>query len=103
MITLWVLRENSYSASTIRTMADQRVISSGPYAFIRHPMYLGALIMVLGVPPALGSCWGLMVALANVPILVLRILDEEKMLRAELAGYDAYAARVRFRLLPGIW
>jgi protein-S-isoprenylcysteine O-methyltransferase Ste14 len=64
---------------------------------------VGALIMILGVPPALGSWWGLIPALACVPILMLRILDEERMLRDELEGYEAYSRRVRYRLVPGLW
>jgi protein-S-isoprenylcysteine O-methyltransferase Ste14 len=103
MVDLRVFRENSYGAATIRSMEGQRVIATGPYARVRHPMYLGALIMIVGVPPALGSWWGLTVALACVPILMLRILDEEKMLRDELEGYDAYARSVRYRLVPGVW
>jgi protein-S-isoprenylcysteine O-methyltransferase Ste14 len=103
MIDLVVFRENSYGASTIEKMEGQQVISSGPYALVRHPMYVGVLIMVGGVPLALGSCWGLLFMLLNVPILVLRILDEEKMLGAELDGYTSYMRRVRYRLVPGLW
>jgi protein-S-isoprenylcysteine O-methyltransferase Ste14 len=103
MIDFRVLRENRYGASTIEKMEGQKVISTGPYAIVRHPMYAGALIMVLGVPLALGSWWGLLVTLVNVPILVLRILDEEEMLRTELEGYNAYAERVGYRLVPGLW
>jgi protein-S-isoprenylcysteine O-methyltransferase Ste14 len=103
MIDLRVFRENSYGASTIEKMEGQTVISTGPYAVVRHPMYAGVVIMVLGMPLALGSCWGLLFMLVNIPILMLRILDEEKMLRGELDGYDAYVRDVRYRLVPGIW
>ena len=103
MITLQVLRENSYSASTVEKMEGQKVISSGLYALVRHPMYVGALIMVIGVPPALGSYWGLLFMLLTVPVLVLRILDEEKMLALELDGYADYMRAVRYRLVPGFW
>jgi protein-S-isoprenylcysteine O-methyltransferase Ste14 len=103
MIDLRVFRENSYGASTIEKMEGQRVISTGPYAVMRHPMYVGAAIMMLGVPLALGSYWGLLFMLIIIPILMLRILDEEKLLRRELDGYDAYARDVRYRLVPGIW
>jgi len=103
MIDLWVFRENSYGASTIKTMPGQKVISSGPYALVRHPMYVGVLILVIGVPLALGSYWGLLFMLLNVPVLVLRILDEEKMLAAELDGYVAYMRTVRYRLVHGVW
>jgi protein-S-isoprenylcysteine O-methyltransferase Ste14 len=103
MINLLVFRENSYGASTIEKMEDQKVISTGPYAWVRHPMYVGVLILVVGVPLALGSYWGLMLMLLNVPVLILRILDEEKMLRHELDGYSDYTGKVRYRLVPGLW
>lgn len=103
MVDLRVFRENSYGASTIGRMEGQEVISTGPYAVLRHPMYAGVLIMVFGIPLALGSWWGVLLALAAIPILMLRILDEERMLKSELAGYDAYARQVRYRLVPGIW
>jgi protein-S-isoprenylcysteine O-methyltransferase Ste14 len=102
-IDLRVFRENSYGASTIQTMEGQKVITTGPYAIVRHPMYVGALIMLVGVPPALGSWWGLPIALVSMPLLVLRILDEETMLREQLEGYQAYARSVRYRLAPGLW
>jgi protein-S-isoprenylcysteine O-methyltransferase Ste14 len=103
MIDLRVFRENSYGASTIETMEGQKVITTGPYALVRHPMYVGVLILVFGVPLALGSWWGLLIVLAAIPILALRILDEEKMLRDQLDGYEAYARDVRYRLVPGLW
>jgi protein-S-isoprenylcysteine O-methyltransferase Ste14 len=103
MIDLLVFRENSYGASTIEKMEGQKVISTGPYALVRHPMYVGVLVMVIGVPLALGSWWGLAFLLLNVPILVLRILDEEVMLRQELDGYTDYMRTVRYRLVPGLW
>jgi protein-S-isoprenylcysteine O-methyltransferase Ste14 len=102
-VDLRVFRENSYGASTIQWMEGQQVITTGPYALVRHPMYVGVLIMVIGVPLALGSWWGLLVVLASIAILVLRILDEEKMLRGQLEGYDAYARGVRYRLVPRLW
>jgi protein-S-isoprenylcysteine O-methyltransferase Ste14 len=103
MVDLLVFRENSYGASTIEKMEGQHVISTGPYALVRHPMYAGVLIMVIGVPLALGSYWGLAFMVLNVPILMLRILDEEAMLRQELEGYAGYTRRVRSRLVPRLW
>lgn len=103
MIDLRVFRENTYGASTIETMEGQTVISTGPYALVRHPMYLGVLVMVFGTPLALGSWWGLLPAACTLPILMLRIRDEETMLRGELEGYEAYARDVRYRVVPGIW
>lgn len=98
-----VFRENSFGGSTIEVFEDQKVISTGPYAFVRHPMYLGVLIMCLGVPLALGSWWGLLVILMTLPGLIWRILDEEKMLTMELTGYAEYTQQVRYRLLPHVW
>ncbi|ATU93159.1 methyltransferase family protein [Phyllobacterium zundukense] len=103
MINLLVFRENSYGASTIEKMEGQKVISTGPYAWVRHPMYVGVLILVVGVPLALGSYWGLLLMLLDVPVLILRILDEETMLRHELEGYSDYTGKVRYRLVPGLW
>ena len=91
-INLVVFRENSYGASNIQTFEGQRVISTGPYALIRHPMYGGVLVMVIGVPLALGSWWGLAILALTVPVLMLRILDEEKILKKDLPGYAEYAA-----------
>ncbi|PWB84602.1 MAG: hypothetical protein C3F11_00435, partial [Methylocystaceae bacterium] len=103
MIDLLVLRENSYGASTIRTMQGQKVITTGPYALVRHPMYSGALILVAGAPLALGSYWSLLFLLLATPVLILRILDEEKMLASDLDGYTNYMRAVRHRLVPGLW
>lgn len=103
MIDLQVFRENTYGAATIEKMKGQRVITTGLYSIVRHPMYAGVLVMVFGTPLALGSRWGLVLAGATVPMLMLRILDEEKMLRDELEGYETYAHDVRYRLLPGLW
>jgi len=102
-LTLVVLQQNSFAASTIETMAGQKVISTGLYGLVRHPMYLGALIMTVGMPLALGSYWGLLVLVVVVPVLMLRIGDEETMLLGELRGYADYRQKVRFRLIPGLW
>jgi protein-S-isoprenylcysteine O-methyltransferase Ste14 len=102
-VTFLVVRENSYSASTVRTFNGQRVISTGPYALVRHPMYVGALLMMIGVPPALGSWWGLVAVALLVPLLMWRAVDEEQLLKRELPGYSEYVRRVRARLLPGVW
>jgi protein-S-isoprenylcysteine O-methyltransferase Ste14 len=98
-----VIIQNSYAAATITVEADQRVVSTGVYGLVRHPMYVGALIMMLGTPLALDSYWGLLATILAVPILALRIEDEEKMLRQELDGYDEYTQKVHYRLVPGVW
>jgi protein-S-isoprenylcysteine O-methyltransferase Ste14 len=98
-----VFRENSYTSATIDLADDQRVISSGPYALVRHPMYVAALLMLSGFPIALGSWWGLLVIAAILPALIWRLLDEEKFLAMNLPGYRDYQDKVRYRLLPSVW
>ena len=102
-INLRVFRENSYGGSSIETVAGQRVISTGPYAFVRHPMYAGVLIMITGIPLALDAWWGLTVVAVGVPALIWRILDEEKFLKKDLSGYVEYTQKVQFRLIPYLW
>lgn len=102
-IDLLVFKENSYGASNIKVEEDQRVISTGPYALVRHPMYAGVLIMVIGIPLALGSWWGLAILALIVPGLAWRILDEEKLLKKDLPGYVEYLQKVRYRLVPYLW
>ncbi len=99
----FVFRENSYASATIEAAADQRVISTGPYARVRHPMYATALVMLLGISPALGSWWGLPVFVAILPALIWRLTDEERFLLVNLPGYGEYRERVRYRLLPLVW
>jgi protein-S-isoprenylcysteine O-methyltransferase Ste14 len=102
-LTFLVLKENSYSASTVQVVEGQKVISTGPYAIVRHPMYAGALVMLLGIPLALGSWWGLCALLFIVPVLIWRLLDEERLLRKELPGYVEYTRKVPYRLVPYLW
>ena len=103
LFTFFVFKENSYGASTIQIAEGQTVISTGPYAFVRHPMYAAALVMLLGIPLALGSWWGLFALLLVLPVLIWRLLDEERFLRRNLPGYPEYQAKVRYRLLPFVW
>ena len=102
-IDLLVFKENSYGASNIKVEEDQRVISTGPYALVRHPMYAGVLVMVIGVPLALSSWWGLAFIALVVPGLAWRIIDEEKLLKKDLPGYVEYVQKVRYRLVPYLW
>ncbi len=98
-----VFRENSYAGRTVAVDPGQQVISSGPYAFVRHPMYLGALLLYILSPLALGSYWGMIPTLLLIPLFVSRIRSEESVLARDLPGYDAYRRKVRYRLLPGVW
>jgi protein-S-isoprenylcysteine O-methyltransferase Ste14 len=99
----FVFRENSFTSATIELAPDQKVISTGPYTLVRHPMYAAALVMLLGIPIALGSWWGVPVIVAILPALIWRLLDEEKFLAENLPGYSEYQARVRYRLIPRVW
>ena len=98
-----VVIQNNYAAATITVEAEQPVVSTGLYGIVRHPMYVGALIMMAGMPLALASFWGLLTIVPGVLVFVARITDEEKALREELDGYDAYTEKVRYRLVPGVW
>lgn len=100
---MWVMSINSFASSTIEVAEGQRVITSGPYRFARHPMYLFALIMLAGAPLLLGSWWGLIPTLLLAVAIGARIVDEERALHAELPGYADYVQQTRSRLIPGIW
>ena len=102
-IMFLVLRENSFASGTIEISEDQKVISTGPYALVRHPMYAGGLLLFIGTPLALGSYWGLLAFVAVLPALIWRLLDEEKFLSRNLPGYAEYCAKVRWRLIPGVF
>ncbi len=98
-----VYRENTYTSATIEVTEGQRLIDTGPYAVVRHPMYASGLLYLIGTPLALGSYWGFLGFAFMLPFLVWRLLDEEDLLTRELPGYAAYQARVRYRLIPGLW
>lgn len=98
-----VIDQNEYAAATITVEAQQPVISTGLYGVVRHPMYAFASLMIVGTPLALDSYWGLLAVAPAVAAFAFRILDEEKALHAELAGYDEYTQKVRYRLVPGVW
>jgi protein-S-isoprenylcysteine O-methyltransferase Ste14 len=99
----WVIRTNRWAASNIRVDAGQRVVDTGPYAYVRHPMYAAAIWLVVGIPLALGSWWSVALVVLFLPILLWRLLDEERILRRDLQGYVQYTQRVRFRLVPHVW
>jgi protein-S-isoprenylcysteine O-methyltransferase Ste14 len=98
-------RENSFLASTVRVQVDrgQTVVSTGPYHYVRHPMYASAILFFLGTPLLLGSWYGLLPALVAIAGMAVRAVMEERVLREELPGYDAYMAQVKYRLIPYVW
>jgi len=103
LMTLWVMKVNSFAASTVQVEPGQKVISRGPYRIVRHPMYLGLIVMFLFTPLALGSYLTVPAFCLLVPLIVLRLLNEEKVLRQELPGYAEYCLQTHFRLVPFIW
>jgi len=103
LFMFWVIKVNSFAASTIQVVEDQKVISTGPYAHVRHPMYSGALLLLIGMPLALGSWWALILIVPFTPVLVWRTLDEERFLGRNLRGYSEYTGTVRYRLIPYVW
>jgi protein-S-isoprenylcysteine O-methyltransferase Ste14 len=102
-IGMLVVVQNSYAAAAVRVEEGQKLASRGLYKLVRHPMYTGSLILMVGIPLALGSYWGLLILIVGLLVLISRILDEEKMLNQELAGYSEYTQRVRYRLMPYVW
>jgi len=102
-IAMLVVSQNSYAAANITVESDQAVVSTGLYGLVRHPMYFGSLVMLIGVPLALGSFWALLIDALYVVLFAVRIFDEEKTLIEELSGYREYTEKVRSRLVPGVW
>jgi protein-S-isoprenylcysteine O-methyltransferase Ste14 len=100
LVVFLVFRENTFTSSIIEVGAGQTVVETGPYAIVRHPMYAGALVLVLGIPLALGSFWGLLAVASLTAAIVWRLLDEERFLSNHLPGYEQYCQKTRFRLTP---
>jgi protein-S-isoprenylcysteine O-methyltransferase Ste14 len=103
LVVFLVFHENTFTSSVIEVAADQRVIDTGPYAVVRHPMYAGALVLIAGMPLALGSLVGLTTFPPFAAIIVWRLLDEERFLAGHLPGYATYRQRTPFRLIPHLW
>jgi len=103
LFVFWVLKVNSFAGRTITVDEGQKVITTGPYASVRHPMYLGSLVLCLASPLALGSWVALPVFSLLIPLFALRLLNEEEVLRAELPGYTNYCMKTRFHLIPFVW
>ena len=102
-VVMLTVIQNSHAAATVRVEAGQKLASTGLYGLVRHPMYAGNVIMMVGVPLALGSYWGLIFVVPGLIVLVSRIRDEEKLLQEELDGYREYTRKVRYRLMPCMW
>jgi protein-S-isoprenylcysteine O-methyltransferase Ste14 len=102
-IAMLVTIQNGYAAANVTVESGQQLSSTGWYGFVRHPMYFGNVIMMIGVPLALGSYWGLLIVIAGLLVLALRINDEELLLTQELAGYRDYMQKVHYRLVPYVW
>jgi protein-S-isoprenylcysteine O-methyltransferase Ste14 len=102
-VAMLVVVQNNHAAATVRVEAGQQVVSTGLYGLVRHPMYTGNVILMLGIPLALGSYWGLVFVMPVLVVLALRIRDEEKLLGQELDGYREYTQQVRYRLVPHMW
>jgi protein-S-isoprenylcysteine O-methyltransferase Ste14 len=103
LLTFIVILQNNYAASTIQVAEGQKVVSTGLYAYVRHPMYAGVLPMLVGIPLALGSWLGVFGLVIIVPGIIWRLLDEEKFLHKNLPGYSEYANRVKYRLIPFVY
>jgi protein-S-isoprenylcysteine O-methyltransferase Ste14 len=103
LIIFFVYKENTFASATIEIAPEQKVISTGLYKLVRHPMYMGAFSLLVGIPLSLGSGWGLVVIALMMPALIWRLLDEEKFLAKNLPGYTEYQNAVRYRLVPRIW
>jgi protein-S-isoprenylcysteine O-methyltransferase Ste14 len=102
-VAMLVVIQNSYASVNVTVETGQHLVSTGLYRLVRHPMYTGNIILMLGVPLALGSYWGLLFVVPGVIVLALRIRDEEDLLEHELSGYPAYTQQVRYRLVPYVW
>jgi protein-S-isoprenylcysteine O-methyltransferase Ste14 len=103
LIYFLVIKENRFAAATVDVVKGQTVISTGPYAIVRHPMYVGAILVLSGAPLALGSWWGLLLIPIFIGGFMWRLLDEETYLREHLPGYTEYMRTVRYRLVPYVW
>jgi protein-S-isoprenylcysteine O-methyltransferase Ste14 len=102
-IAMLVVIQNGYAAVNVTVEAEQKVVSTGLYGLVRHPMYTGNVVLMVGVPLALGSYWGLVFVIPGLIVLVLRIRDEEELLDQELSGYREYTRQVHYRLVPYVW
>jgi protein-S-isoprenylcysteine O-methyltransferase Ste14 len=102
-IAMLVTIQNGYAAANVKVESGQQLSSTGWYGFVRHPMYFGNVVLMVGIPLALGSYWGLLIVVAGLAVLAFRITDEESLLMRQLAGYREYTQKVHYRLVPYVW
>jgi protein-S-isoprenylcysteine O-methyltransferase Ste14 len=102
-IVFLVFKENTHASALVEVETNQKVVSTGPYAWVRHPMYIGALVLLVGIPLALGSLWGVLMIIPITAVIVWRLLDEERFLAKNLSGYVEYEKEVAYRLVPFVW
>jgi len=103
LLALWVMKVNRFASRIIEVLPDHHVISTGPYRFVRHPMYLGSIVLFLFSPLALGSYWALPAFALTIPVYIFRLLNEEEFLRKDLPGYSEYCRKTRYHLIPFVW
>ena len=103
LLVFLVIKENSYTSRIVEVQKGQKVIATGPYSVVRHPMYAGVILMYLTMPLALGSYWALLFFIPTIPMIMFRALDEERVLLKGLKGYKEYCQKVKYRLIPWIW
>ena len=104
MLIARVMEENRYASAIIQITEEQKIIETGPYKIVRHPMYTGGLIFILFTPLALGSYWALIIfSISTAPALILRIINEEKLMITNLPGYSDYCRKTKYRLIPYVW
>jgi len=103
LATYWVIKANSWAAANVSVAEDQRVIDTGPYAHLRHPMYAFSIWIYVGIPLALGSWWTIALIVLAIPVLIWRLLDEERILQLDLPGYAEYMTKVPYHLIPYVW
>jgi protein-S-isoprenylcysteine O-methyltransferase Ste14 len=105
ILVFWVMRENTYLSRIVEIQKERghRVITTGPYQYVRHPMYFGVIVLFFSIPVALGSLWSLIPSAVLTLLILIRTYLEDKTLREELEGYKSYAEKVRYKIIPGIW
>jgi protein-S-isoprenylcysteine O-methyltransferase Ste14 len=105
MLLSWVMRENTYLSRVVEIQKERghKVITTGPYQYVRHPMYLAIIVLFLSIPVALGSLWSLIPSAVLTLLILIRTFLEDKTLHEELEGYNSYAEKVKYRIVPGIW